>query len=159
MTDRFLYNVHDESGTRRLGEALADTLPIGSVVSLIGPLGAGKTCLTSAVARRLGVPDGQTASPTFVLIKEYRSGQIPVYHFDTYRLKDADEFFELGPDEYFDGDGLSFVEWGDRFAEALPPDRLDIVITILSPSARQFELTPHGNFPPSVLNTLREKLA
>ena len=71
MADRFIYTAEDESATRRLGEVLADTLPAGSVVSLIGTLGAGKTCLTSAVARRLGVPEGETASPTFVLIKEY----------------------------------------------------------------------------------------
>ena len=159
MTARLLYTASDEDETRRLGEALADTLPVGSVVSLIGTLGAGKTALTSAVAARLGVPETETASPTFVLIKEYTSGRVPVYHFDTYRLKDADEFYELGPDEYFDGDGLCFVEWGDRFEEALPPDRLDITITVLGPTRRAFELAGRGGFPSSVLDALREKLA
>ena len=159
MTARLLYSASGEEDTRRLGSALADTLPVGSVVSLIGTLGAGKTALTSAVAARLGVPDGETASPTFVLIKEYTSGSVPLYHFDTYRLKDSDEFYELGPDEYFDGDGLCFVEWGDRFEEVLPPDRLDITITVLGASRREFELTARGEFPPAVLDALREKLA
>ena len=158
MTDRFIYSAQDESATRRLGDVLADTLPAGSVVSLIGTLGAGKTCLTSAVARRLGVPEGETASPTFVLIKEYKSGRIPVYHFDTYRLKDADEFYELGPDEYFDGDGLCFVEWGDRFEDVLPPDRLDIVIRVEGTSARTFELIRRGEFPSDVLDGIAAKL-
>ncbi|MBQ3388555.1 MAG: tRNA (adenosine(37)-N6)-threonylcarbamoyltransferase complex ATPase subunit type 1 TsaE [Thermoguttaceae bacterium] len=158
MADRFIYTAEDESATRRLGEVLADTLPAGSVVSLIGTLGAGKTCLTSAVARRLGVPEGETASPTFVLIKEYKSGRIPVYHFDTYRLKDSDEFYELGPDEYFDGDGLCFVEWGDRFEEVLPPDRLDIVITVEGPAARRMELVGRGGFPSEVLDAIAAEL-
>ncbi|MBQ6158775.1 MAG: tRNA (adenosine(37)-N6)-threonylcarbamoyltransferase complex ATPase subunit type 1 TsaE [Thermoguttaceae bacterium] len=159
MTARLVCRVSGEEETRRLGYALADTLPPGSVVSLIGTLGAGKTALTSAVASRLGVPDGETASPTFVLIKEYTSGRIPVYHFDTYRLKDADEFYELGPDEYFDGDGLCFVEWGDRFEEVLPPDRLDILITVRGATEREFELVCRGEFPEQVLDALRGKLA
>lgn len=159
MTARLVYTAPDEEATRRLGYALADALPPGSVVSLIGTLGAGKTALTAAAAERLGVPEGETASPTFVLIKEYTSGRIPVYHFDTYRLKDADEFYELGPDEYFDGDGLCFVEWGDRFEEVLPEDRLDVVISVLGPTRREYELTARGEFPPSILDDLREKLA
>lgn len=155
--DRFVYKVTDEEGTERLGKALAETLSPGTVISLIGTLGAGKTRLVTAAARALGVPDGEVASPTFVLIKEYGGGRMPIYHFDTYRLKDSDEFYELGPDEYFEGDGLSFVEWGDRFEEVLPPDRLDIYFTVLSEKERSFELVCRGDFPEKTLSAVAER--
>ena len=108
------FHLENEQDTERLGAALAEVLPPGTVVALIGTLGAGKTRLVQAVAAALGVPRGSVTSPTFVLVNEYRQGRLPVYHFDTYRLKDDDEFLDLGPDEYFESDGLTFVEWADR---------------------------------------------
>ena len=94
--------LNNEQDTERLGAALADVLPPGTVVALIGTLGAGKTRLVQAVATALGVPAGGVTSPTFVLVNEYRQGRVPVFHFDTYRLKDDDEFLALGPEEYFE---------------------------------------------------------
>ena len=91
---------------------------------LIGTLGAGKTRLVQAVAAAVGVPRANVTSPTFVLVNEYTGGRLPIYHFDTYRLKDDDEFLNLGPDEYFDSNGLTFVEWADRVADLLPADRV-----------------------------------
>ena len=120
----FTFTANNEHDTERLGAALADVLPPGTVVGLIGTLGAGKTRLVQAVAAALGVPPGNVTSPTFVLVNEYRGGRMPVYHFDTYRLKDDDEFLDLGPDEYFDSNGLTFVEWADRVADLLPDERL-----------------------------------
>ena len=84
--------LQNEQDTERLGAALADVLPPQTVVALIGTLGAGKTRLVQAVATALGVPAGSVTSPTFVLVNEYRQGRLPVFHFDTYRLKDDDEF-------------------------------------------------------------------
>jgi tRNA threonylcarbamoyladenosine biosynthesis protein TsaE len=84
-------------------------------------------------------------SPTFVLVNEYTGGRLPVYHFDTYRLKDEDEFLNLGPDEYFDSSGITFVEWADRVETLLPKDRLDITIDPVSETERQFTL--HGTSP------------
>jgi tRNA threonylcarbamoyladenosine biosynthesis protein TsaE len=129
-------HANDERDTERLGAALADALPPGTVVGLIGTLGAGKTRLVQAVATALGVPPGSVTSPTFVLVNEYRGGRIPVFHFDTYRLKDEDEFLALGPEEYFESNGLTFVEWSDRVAELLPKDRIDIKFEILDESKR-----------------------
>src|SRR3954469_15745038 len=83
--------VESEAETDRLGRALAGLGARGAVIGLVGPLGAGKTRLTRAIAEALGVDPGAIASPTFVLIHEYE-GRIPVYHFDAYRLADADEF-------------------------------------------------------------------
>lgn len=130
------FTAHDENDTQRLGTALAGVLPAGTVVALIGPLGAGKTRLVQAVAEALGVPRQCVTSPTFVLVNEYTGGQLPIFHFDTYRLKDEDEFLALGPDEYFDAGGLTFVEWADRVADLLPAERLEISLEIADESSR-----------------------
>jgi tRNA threonylcarbamoyladenosine biosynthesis protein TsaE len=132
-----LKNDHD---TDRLGAALAETLPPGTVVGLIGTLGAGKTRLVQAVAAALGVPRESITSPTFVLVNEYRQGRMPVFHCDTYRLKDDDEFLELGPEEYFDAGGLTFVEWADRVAHLLPRDRVEIEIEVTGDTERRVAL-------------------
>lgn len=133
-------NLNNEDETQRLGAALAAVLPPGTVVGLIGTLGAGKTRLVQAVAAALGVPAGNVTSPTFVLVNEYRQGRLPIYHFDTYRLKDDDEFLELGPEEYFSGDGLTFVEWADRVEHLLPPDHVEIEIEVVGDTARRVYL-------------------
>lgn len=146
--------LHDERDTERLGRALAETLPGGTVVALLGTLGAGKTRLVRAAAEALGVAEGEVQSPTFVLIREY-TGSKPVYHFDAYRLRDEDEFDELGPDEYFDADGLSFVEWADRVEMSLPPDYLEIRLEVLSETERSVEISPRGAFPPEIAEKIQ----
>jgi len=124
---------------RRLGE-IAEP---GLVVALSGNLGAGKTRFVQAAAEGLGISRNEVNSPTFVLIHEY-AGRMPVYHFDTYRLRDLDEFLELGADEYLHGDGVCFVEWAERMAEALPRDRLNVVIEITGPNERRWIVTAGG---------------
>src|SRR3954447_20032788 len=95
----------DPAATEALGRRLGRLLFPGSVVALVGPLGAGKTYLVRAVAEGLGVADSRVvSSPTFVLIQEYRA-RLPIYHFDAYRLRGAAEFSDLGAHEYFEGDG------------------------------------------------------
>lgn len=136
----FTFTANNENDTNRLGAALADVLPAGTVVGLVGTLGAGKTRLVEAVAAALGVPASVVTSPTFVLVNEYRQGRLPVYHFDTYRLKDDDEFLELGPDEYFDSDGISLVEWADRVAHLLPPERIEITLEVTGEHQRGVSL-------------------
>ena len=126
--------------TDRLGAALADCLAPGTTISLVGTLGAGKTRLVQATAEALGEPREDVTSPTYVLVNEYNSGRLPVYHFDAYRLKDDDEFLELGPDEYFEGNGLTFVEWGDRVADCLPADTLEIHLEVLDGDRRRATL-------------------
>jgi len=134
------FKAHNEQDTDRLGAALAAVLPPGTVIGLIGTLGAGKTRLVQAVAAALGVPRASVTSPTFVLVNEYTSGRLPIYHFDTYRLKDDDEFLNLGPDEYFDGNGLTFVEWSDRVEGLLPTERIEIAIEPTGETTRQFSV-------------------
>jgi tRNA threonylcarbamoyladenosine biosynthesis protein TsaE len=132
--------VTTEQDTARLGAALAEAMLPGTTVALIGTLGAGKTRLVQAVATALGVAPGSVTSPTFVLVNEYTTGRMPIYHFDTYRLKDDDEFLELGSDEYFESDGIIFVEWADRVAHFLPRDRLEIEFDVVGESSRQITI-------------------
>ncbi|HZK18528.1 MAG TPA: tRNA (adenosine(37)-N6)-threonylcarbamoyltransferase complex ATPase subunit type 1 TsaE [Clostridia bacterium] len=131
--------------TMLLGERLAGLLMPGDLVCLIGELGAGKTHFAKGVAVGLGVEDTVT-SPTFTLIKEYE-GRIPFYHMDAYRLESAEELEDLGYDEYLYGEGVTLIEWADRIKEALPGDRLDIVIETVGEfvdNTRLFAFTPYG---------------
>ncbi|HEX4072476.1 MAG TPA: tRNA (adenosine(37)-N6)-threonylcarbamoyltransferase complex ATPase subunit type 1 TsaE, partial [Planctomycetaceae bacterium] len=103
----------DERDTEALGTALGRALGGGGLVALVGPLGAGKTRLVQAIAVALGAERRLVNSPTFVLIQEYE-GSLPLYHCDTYRLKNVDEFLDLGIDEIFQSDGVCLIEWADR---------------------------------------------
>jgi len=135
----FVFESNDESDTARLGAALAEWLPKGTTVALCGTLGAGKTRLVQAVAEASGVDRRQVLSPTFVLIQEYQ-GRRPIYHIDAYRLRDADEFLDLGPEEYFDGEGLVLIEWADRVESCLPPQRVEVHIEVTGPRSRRFTI-------------------
>jgi tRNA threonylcarbamoyladenosine biosynthesis protein TsaE len=108
-----------EADTERLGRALAGAVGPGSVIGLVGPLGAGKTRLARAVATGLGVDPLAVTSPTFTLIHEYE-GRLPVYHFDAYRLGGPEPFEELGVADYWDAGGVCLVEWADLVAGLLP---------------------------------------
>ena len=135
----FVFLTESEADTERLGRALAGAIPAGTVVALIGTLGAGKTRLVQAFAAAHGVPREEATSPTFVLVNEYR-GRLPIYHIDAYRLRDEDEFIELGPEEYFESAGVTFIEWADRVANCLPAERLEIRCEAVGESRRQFSL-------------------
>ena len=146
-----------EQETEVLGRALGESLEAGSIVALNGNLGAGKTRLVRAIAAALGVSGVRVTSPTFVLIHEY-AGRLPVYHFDTYRLRDIDEFLELGADELLQSEGVCLVEWADRVAEALPEDLLRIEIEIAGETARLFRLAATGPRARRLIERVRERL-
>lgn len=129
--------------TGELGRQLASVLEPGAIVALVGDLGAGKTCLVQAIAVGLGVPLEFVNSPTFTLVQEY-PGRIPVRHCDTYRLRDPEEFLDLGLDELLSPEGVALIEWADRVTHLLPRDILRIEIRILSPAAREFSFTTTG---------------
>lgn len=122
-----LLHIASEQETEQIGVAIGRAAEPGTVVALIGDLGTGKTTLTKSIARGLGVTETVT-SPTFNIIREYKSGRIPLYHFDVYRIGDPDEMFELGYEEYFYGDGICVVEWADIIEELLPEDAVIIRI-------------------------------
>ena len=142
--------------TLAIGRALGRAAEPGLVVALIGPLGAGKTQLVRGVAEGLEVLDSRVvSSPTFVLIQEY-AGRLPIYHFDTYRLARPEQFSDLGPEEYFEGDGICLIEWADRVLDYLPSDRLEIQLIMRSESSRDLVLSaPSGTRSFRVLEKLR----
>ncbi len=148
-----IFNAADEAATAVLGHALADVLPPGTTVALCGTLGAGKTRLVQAIAEGLGVDRRDVVSPTFVLIQEYR-GRRMIYHVDAYRLRDDDEFQQLGPDEYFESDGLVLIEWADRVAGSLPRDYVEIRIEVTGVESRRFEIRAVGPRYEEVLRRL-----
>jgi tRNA threonylcarbamoyladenosine biosynthesis protein TsaE len=148
----FRYEAGDERATAALGAALAEVLPEGTTVALCGTLGAGKTRLVQAIAAAAGVDRGQVLSPTFVLIQEYH-GRRAIYHIDAYRLRDEDEFSALGPEEYFEGEGLILVEWADRVQGCLPADRIEVRIEVTGPESRRFEIVSRG---PKHAETIRQ---
>ena len=132
-------DVMSEAETEQVAQVLAQVIVPGTVIGLVGPLGAGKTRLVRALAEALGVDPGAIASPTFVLIHEYE-GRIPVVHCDVYRLRDADEFEALGVDEYWGGSGVCLVEWADRVVDLLPAQAWFVQIEPLGPQTRRLTL-------------------
>ena len=115
--------LNSEADTRALGLEIAEALEAGDVVALTGDLGTGKTALTKYIAEGLGVRE-DIISPTFTIVKEYRSGRLPLYHFDVYRLGSGEELLDIGAEEMLDGDGVCVVEWADIVADVLPEDSL-----------------------------------
>ena len=153
----FQFDANSEADTERLGQALADALPGGTVVALIGTLGAGKTRLVQAFAAAQGVPRDAATSPTFVLVNEYQ-GRRPIYHIDAYRLRDEDEFLELGPGEYFESAGVTFIEWADRVSGCLPAERLEIRCEATGENSRRFTLSATSPRLEQVVDAVRGAL-
>ena len=120
----YIKNEHD---TEEFGMKLASSLEPGDIVALIGDLGTGKTTLTKYIAKGLGVTEN-IDSPTFNIVKEHKSGIIPLFHFDVYRLSSGDELLDIGADEYFYSDGVCIIEWADRVAGVVPEKAKVILI-------------------------------
>ncbi len=112
----FITNSPEE--TEAVGAALGKVLTPGTVLAYRGDLGAGKTAFTRGLARGLGSTDMVT-SPTYTIVNEYLSGRMPLFHFDMYRLADADALFDIGWDDYLERGGVCAVEWSENVAEAL----------------------------------------
>ena len=120
----YIKNEHD---TEEFGMKLASSLEQGDIVALIGDLGTGKTTLTKYIAKGLGVTEN-IDSPTFNIVKEHKSGIIPLFHFDVYRLSSGDELLDIGADEYFYSDGVCIIEWADIVVDVVPEKAKVILI-------------------------------
>lgn len=150
---------HSEAETQRLGAMLAEVLAPGLTVALNGELGSGKTNLVRAVSAALGHNPDQVNSPTFVIMQAYGDGRIPVYHFDTYRLSDIDEFSSIGADEFLnDPDVICFVEWAERVEELIPADHLHVQIAQTGTESREFKIRSTGARSEQLLTQLKELL-
>ncbi|MCL4104635.1 UNVERIFIED_CONTAM: hypothetical protein GTU68_004589 [Idotea baltica] len=110
-----------EKETRAFGAEIAADLKPGDVLGLIGQLGAGKTHFSQGIVSGLD-SDESVTSPTFTLVNEYHDGKLPIFHFDFYRMEDADEVLKIGWDEFLDEPGILVVEWADKFPELMPED-------------------------------------
>lgn len=112
--------------TAKIGGLLAGFLEAGSVLALVGDLGAGKTTFVSGLVKGLGI-QAETGSPTFTILQEYEGGPgCSLYHFDAYRLADEAEFVAAGLDAYLNGSGICAIEWPQRIASLLPDDTIEI---------------------------------
>ena len=120
------YISHSVAETEAIGREVGASLSPGTVLAYRGDLGMGKTAFTRGLAQGLGCR-GRVTSPTFTIVNEYE-GRIPLFHFDMYRLEDADALFDIGWEDYLDREGVCAVEWSERVTEALPPDTLFVTI-------------------------------
>jgi|CXWL01.1.fsa_nt_gi tRNA threonylcarbamoyladenosine biosynthesis protein TsaE len=126
--------------TEAVAQKLALTLRSGDVLILTGPLGAGKTVFVRALAEALGNTKNNVASPTYSLVHEYK-GDLPLYHFDLYRLQSLHELAEIGWDDYLDRKGVVVVEWGEKLGERLPIEYYQIVMERVNETERTIELS------------------
>lgn len=130
---------HSPQETFELGRQTAAQLRRGEVLALAGDLGAGKTQFTKGLAAGLGV-EADVTSPTFTLIHEYPGGRLPLFHIDLYRLEEEDEVLGIGIDEYLDGDGVTVIEWADKFAALMPRGVRWIRFAVLEGDEREVTL-------------------
>lgn len=128
---------HSEAETIDAGRKLSHALKAGDVVALYGDLGSGKTRFVKGISRGLGITEHVT-SPTFVVVNEHLHGNIPLYHFDFYRLRNIRELEEIGFEEYLEGNGICVLEWAEMIREKLPLKRYDVH---LSPGSAENERT------------------
>jgi len=114
--------------TFEYGKRCGQSAMPGQVFCLYGDLGVGKTVFTQGFAAGLGITE-PVNSPTFTIVQIYEDGRIPLYHFDVYRISDPEEMYEIGFEEFLEGEGVCFIEWADLIEELLPGERTEITIT------------------------------
>ena len=136
----YKYTSKSENDTFTLAENIESEKFENMIICLDGDLGSGKTVFVKGFALSLGIKENIT-SPTFNIIKEYESGELPLYHMDVYRIDDNPE---IGIEDYFNNSGITIIEWSDLIKDRLPIERLDINIKIVDENTRVFLLTPHG---------------
>ena len=143
--------------TRSVGIALGELADPGDVVILTGELGAGKTVIAKGAAAGLAV-GGEVTSPTFNILLVY-PGRLSLNHFDLYRLESSDQLDDVAYWETIESDGLSLVEWGDKFPRAVPADSLVLRVSATSDTARRIELEPNGDRSIELASALLERVA
>ena len=139
-----LYNSSSPKATRELARKLANRLIAGDVVLLQGDLGAGKTEFVKGLAEGLKVTERVT-SPTFTLMNLYQ-GTMPVYHFDLYRLDDAEDLANIGFEEFLGGEGVAIIEWPDLFPTEMPDEYVKVeLLPGKNPTERSLQIEIKGN--------------
>lgn len=146
---------NSEETTKEIASSLATYVKPGDVITLEGDLGSGKTTFTKGLAAGLGVKRNVT-SPTFTIIKEY-NGRIPLYHMDVYRLEHSDE--DIGFTEYFDGDGVTVVEWAKFIEDFMPNKYLAITIKVIDDTSRKITCQSNHDHYDQVIEQLKQTIA
>ena len=147
----FKFTSNGVEDTMELAENIESEKFPGMVICLIGELGSGKTVFVKGFAKALGI-DETITSPTFTLIKEYESGEMPLVHMDMYRIeKDAKS---LGLNDYFGKSGACIIEWSDMIADYLPEERLEIKFKIIDENTRVLVLKPYGDKYEDLVNSV-----
>lgn len=122
-----IIETNTDKETKEWGQKMGRSAKAGAIYALVGDLGVGKTVFTKGFAEGLGVIE-HISSPTFTLVNEYHDGRLPFYHFDVYRIEEAEELEMIGFEEYLYGNGVTLIEWANRVPELLPPDTVWITI-------------------------------
>lgn len=146
----YQYSTNDTEETMQFAEDLASCVIAGTVITLEGDLGAGKTTFAKGFAKGLGVKRA-VSSPTFTIIKEYQ-GKLPLYHMDAYRLEHSEE--DIGFEEYFEGEGVAIIEWASFISDFLPEERLAIKFQKVTDTERVLQLTAKGTCYEDLLEQL-----
>ena len=136
---RHTFYTNTPAETEKIGHIIGQTLVKRDIVALIGDLGAGKTCLTRGLAMGLGLPLPQkVTSPSYTLINEYE-GYTPIYHIDLYRIDQCEDVWDLGLDEYLEGEGVCIIEWANIILQELPSHTIEIKLSWLDENRRSIE--------------------
>ena len=135
---------HSPEETEALGVDLAESLRAGDVVTLIGAIGAGKTTFVRGLGQGLGIPASSVASPSFVLVRQYTSGRMPLYHADLFRLDNLPQAANVGLEEYYEAGGVTLIEWANKVPGVLPEQFLEIRFEVVDPGTRRLTAVPHG---------------
>ena len=136
---RHTFYTNTPAETEKIGHIIGQTLVKRDIVALIGDLGAGKPCLTRGLALGLGLPLPQkVTSPSYTLINEYE-GYTPIYHIDLYRIDQCEDVWDLGLDEYLEGEGVCIIEWANIILQELPSHTIEIKLSWLDENRRSIE--------------------
>ena len=147
----YKFTSKDEMDTLELAQNIESEKFPNMVICLNGELGTGKTVFAKGFAQALGIEETIT-SPTFNIVKEYDTGELPLYHMDVYRLEDNKD--NIGIKDYFNNGGITIIEWADMIEDELPEERLDINFRFVDENTRILSFKPHGKIYEDVCNSV-----
>ncbi len=129
VKDKETYNLPSLEDTSILGKKLSSMLQANDIVAFYGDVGAGKTTLIKSIVSSLGYEEKEVTSPTFTYLNIYEAN-IPIYHFDLYRMENENDFYQKGFEEFFTADGICLIEWAEKIPNIIPKDSKKIFLSL-----------------------------